>query len=137
MVYYISAWDYLENVTFPSPDSQLSWKTELCCNKLMLILIYILNCENEYAAVAAALKTVWWISTIATTILTGTVYLYIYLVTHFSGTKVDVTKFSQILPLYTETINAVFKKIQLLSNFLQLIQHAILSSNKTWTHESV
>lgn len=40
----------------------------------------------------------------------GTIYLYIYLVTHFSGTKVDMTKFSQILPFYTETINAVFKK---------------------------
>lgn len=50
---------------------------------------------------AALLETVRWIS-LKATYLTGTVYLFIYLATHFSGTKVDVTKFSQILPLYTE-----------------------------------
>lgn len=47
------------------------------------------------------------ISIITTIILSGIVYLCIYLVTHFSGTKVEVTKFSQILPRHTETMNAV------------------------------
>lgn len=47
------------------------------------------------------------ISIITTIILSGIVYLCIYLVTHFSGTKVEVTKFSQILPRYTGTMNAV------------------------------
>jgi len=42
---------------------------------------------NGYVAGTAALETLLWISMIATTILTGTVYLCISLVTHSSGTK--------------------------------------------------
>lgn len=61
-------------------------------------------------AAVIALEAIGWIYMIATTILAGIVYLYIYLVTRSSGTKVEVTKFSQILPGYNEMMNAVFKK---------------------------
>lgn len=62
---------------------------------------------------------------------------FVYLATHFSGIKVDVTKFSQILPLYTETINAVFKKSTIIIKILLFspIEQPNFRSNKPRMHK--
>lgn len=62
--------------------------------------------------------------------------VFVSLVTRFSGTKVDVTKFSQILLIYSEAINIVFyflKTSQLFSNIIP-IRETALTSSKPWMH---
>lgn len=62
--------------------------------------------------------------------------VFVNLVIHFSGTKVDVTKFSQILLIYSEAIKTVFyflKTSQVFSNIFPIRQTA-LTSSKPWMH---
>lgn len=63
--------------------------------------------------------------------------VFVSLVTRFSGTKVDVTKFSQILLICSEAINIVFyfflKTSQLFSNTSPIRQTA-LTRSKPWRH---
>lgn len=62
--------------------------------------------------------------------------VFVSLVTRFSGTKVDVTKFSQILLICSEAINIVFyflKTSQLFSNISPIRQTA-LTRSKPWMH---
>lgn len=114
---------YLENIHFP-PNIQWRSKAQMCR-------------ADEYRLLNSRQNQ--WLSLIATLILTDTI-ICVYLVTHFSGTNVDVTKcvLSDPTLYYIVVINIALKNEYYQVSNISSIEWTNFRSKKKkkWMHES-